>query len=501
MSDHHLSKSRMLSGWQCAKRLWLETRHPEYADVSRDTLRAFAKGHRVGEVARTLFPGGMLIGGDRTTAARAVEETRQALQSRGPLTLFEGAFVHQGVMVRTDVLLRDSLGDLRLVEVKASTGVKPYHYIDCAVQTWVLAGLGLHPTRIELAHINNAFVYHNNSDNGDDDHDRGDSRGNGSYSGLLVFQDITDKVAPMLEQVPRWVEEFEDVLAGELPPLDIGPQCKNPYPCPFLAHCTPQQADYPVTSLPGGGKTVWQLRAAGIEDIRDIPAGSLSSETQEWVRRVTIAGKPELKPAAAAELGALGWPRFYFDFETVDFAVPIWPGTRPYQALPFQWSCHVQYADGELEHREFLADGDAAPMRACTESLILALESEGPVFVYTGFEQRVLTDLAALFPDLADDLNGIIQRLYDLHPLTRANYYHPDMKGSWSIKAVLPTLATELDYGALGEIQEGTAASEAFLEMMRADTGENRRRTLRDNLLAYCKLDTLALVELVRALS
>ena len=123
------------------------------------------------------------------------------------------------------------------------------------------------------------------------------------------------------------------------------------------------------------------------------------------------------------------------------------------------------------------------------------------MFVYTGFEQRVLTDLAALFPDLADDLNGIIQRLYDLHPLTRANYYHPDMKGSWSIKAVLPTLATELDYGALGEIQEGTAASEAFLEMMRTDTGENRRRTLRDNLLAYCKLDTLALVELVGALS
>jgi hypothetical protein len=253
--------------------------------------------------------------------------------------------------------------------------------------------------------------------------------------------------------------------------------------------------------LPGGGKSVWQLRAAGIDDIRDIPAGTLSSDTQEWVRRVTIAGRPELKPAAAAELGALGWPRFYFDFETVDFAVPIWTGTRPYQALPFQWSCHVEQEGGKLEHREFLAEGDGAPMRACAESLILALETAGPVFVYTGFEQRVLTDLAALFPDLADDLNAIIARLFDLHPLTRANYYHPDMKGSWSIKAVLPTLDTDLDYGALGEVREGTAASEAFLEMLQAGTGEDRRRALREDLLAYCRLDTLALVELARALA
>ena len=118
-----------------------------------------------------------------------------------------------------------------------------------------------------------------------------------------------------------------------------------------------------------------------------------------------------------------------------------------------------------------------------------------------GFVPPEIDDLAALFPDLANDLNAIIGRLFDLHPLTRVNYYHPDMKGSWSIKAVLPTLATDLDYGALGEIQEGTAASEAFLEMMQASTGEDRRRALRDDLLAYCKLDTLALVELTRALA
>jgi hypothetical protein len=493
MSAYHLTKSRILAGWQCPRRLWLEAKEPELGTLSRDTLRALTKGHEVGVAARTLFPGGTLIGDDRTTAMKAAEETRKVLNSRGALTLFEAAFLHQDVMVRTDILVRNELGDLRLVEVKASTGVKPYHYIDCAIQAWVLAGLGLHPTRIELAHVNNAFVYH------------GDGADN-PYRGLLVFQDVTDKVAPMLEQVPRWVEEFQDVLAGGQPPIEIGPQCRNPYVCPFLNHCTPPQPDYPVATLPGSGRIVWQLRAAGVEDIRDIPPGTLSNETQEWVRQVTIAGRPDLKPEAAAELSGLAWPRYYFDFETVDFAVPVWPGTRPYQALPFQWSCHIEHEDGEIEHREFLADGDDPPMRACAESLILALEDRGPVFVYTGFEARVLKDLAAMYPDLGADLTAIIDRLYDLHPLTRATYYHPAMGGSWSIKAVLPTLpgngpGGRLDYGALGEIQEGTAASEAFLEMIHPATGDDRRRALREDLLAYCALDTRALVALAHTLA
>lgn len=493
MDTYRLTKSRMLSGWQCPKRLWLEAKQPELGELSRDTMRAFAKGQEVGAAARTLFQGGILIGDDRTTAAKAAEETRKALHGHGPLTLFEAAFQHQDVMVRTDILIRNELDDLRLIEVKASTGVKPYHYIDCAVQAWVLAGLGFHPTRIELAHVNNAFVFH--GDGGDD-----------PYRGLLVFQDVTDKVAPMLEQVPGWVEEYHEVLAGEQPPIEIGPQCRNPYVCSFLAACTPPQPEYPVGNLPGSGKIVWQLRAAGIEDIRDIPAGKLSSETQEWVRQVTIAGEPDLKPAAADELAALGWPRYYFDFETVDFAVPVWPGTRPYQALPFQWSCHVEQQDGEIGHREFLADGDDAPMRACAESLVLALEDTGPIFVYTGFEARILKDLAAMYPDLAADLTRISERLYDLHPLARANYYHPDMQGSWSIKAVLPTLPRArlddgMDYGALEEIQEGTAASEAFLEMIHPGTGDDRRRILRENLLAYCALDTRALVALAHTLA
>jgi hypothetical protein len=479
----YLSKSRILAGWQCRKRLWLEIHAPEQAHYSTATERAFRIGHEVGELAQRLFPGGTLIGHD-TELSAALAQTAELVARPGPFTLYEATFRHEGVLIRADILVRDAAGRVRLVEVKSSTSVKPVNHIDCAVQAWVLAGAGPAPERVELGHINNQFVFP-----GDDD-----------YDGLLVFADLSDKVLPLLAEVPRWLAEYRDMLAGGTPDIRVGPQCRNPYECPFLSYCTPPQPDYPVSRLPGGGKAVWRLLEDGIDDIRDVPPGYLTSEVQEWVRRVTVTGSPELRPAAGAALRALPSPRYYFDFETVSFAVPVWPGTRPYQALPFQWSCHVETGPGALEHREFLADGSGPPMRQCAETLLDALGEAGPVLVYTSYEAGVLKTLAALYPDLAPRLEAVIARLYDLYPLVKANYYHPDMLGSWSIKAVLPTVAPELDYAALGEVQEGMAASDAFLEIMAPLTSVERRSVLRGELLRYCALDTLAMVRVAHAL-
>lgn len=483
MKARYLSKSRILAGWQCQKRLWLEVHAPEHAQYSAATERAFGIGHAVGDLARRLFPGGTLIGHDAELSA-ALAQTAGLVAQPGPLTLYEGTFRHDGVLVRADILVRDAAGRVRLVEVKASTGLKPVHHIDCAVQAWVLAGIGLAPHRIELGHINNQFVYPGNDD----------------YDGLLTCIDLSDKVLPLLDEVPRWLAEYRAMLAGEMPEIGVGPQCRNPYVCAFLDYCSPPQPDFPVSRLPGGGRAVWQLLEEGIDDIRDVPPGFLTSATQEWVRKVTVAGAAELRPAAGEALRALPWPRYYFDFETVSFAVPVWAGTRPYQALPFQWSCHVESRPGAIEHREFLADGAGPPMRGCAESLLAALGDTGPIFVYTSYEAGVLRTLATLYPDLAPRLEAVRDRLFDLYPLVKANYYHPDMLGSWSIKAVLPTVAPDLDYGALGEVQDGNAASDAFTEIMGRETSEARRAALRTDLLRYCKLDTLAMVRLAAAL-
>jgi hypothetical protein len=249
----------------------------------------------------------------------------------------------------------------------------------------------------------------------------------------------------------------------------------------------------------GGGRKklgIWVMN--GYRDVRDVPAAEINGEKQLRIRRVTVDGTPELLAGARDFVATLPYPRFYLDFETIGPAIPLWAGTRPYQTLPFQWSCHVERAPGVMEYAEFLDLSGEPPMRALAEKMIAALESAGPVLMYTSYERTVIQGLAAMFPDLAAALQAIDARLVDLHPVAAANYYHPDMLGSWSIKAVLPTIAPDMDYSLLEGIQEGTGASRAYLEAIRPDTSAERREEIRRNLLKYCKHDTEAMVRLVR---
>jgi CRISPR/Cas system-associated exonuclease Cas4 (RecB family) len=478
-----LSKSKLISGWQCGKRLWLEKYVPELLEYSPSTEAAFAVGHRVGETAQSLFPEGILIGHDQALS-EALRETRQLLEKPGPVTLFEATFQAGGVMIRADILIRDARNRIHLIEVKAATKLKDYYLVDCAIQLWVLEQLGLSVNRLELAHINNQFVY----------------EGEGDYKGLFNHVDVLADAYELQEDVEELIEEMRTILSGDQPDVPMGPQCTDPFDCPFHDHCLGPQPDMPITWLPGGQKVWNPLANAGYEDIREIPEGFLTNELAEKCRQATIQGNFVLDPAAAEELGALGWPRYYFDFETMAPAVPLFTGTRPYQAQAFQWSCHIEHKDGTLEHREFLAEGKAAPMRPCAESLIRALGEVGPIFMYSSYERTVIRGLIGRFADLEEPLERIVSRLYDLHPLTKKYYYHPDMHGSWSIKAVLPTVAPDLDYGELDIISSGEMAEPVFLEMIDERTDPERKEALREALLRYCELDTLAMVRLAHFL-
>ncbi|MDD9810489.1 MAG: DUF2779 domain-containing protein [Gammaproteobacteria bacterium] len=480
----HLSKSKIMSGLQCEKRLWLETHRPALAVVSADVKHRLEAGDEVNEVARSLHAGGHLIGFDGGIKG-AVAETKRMLKNSPQTPLFEATFSHQDVVVRVDVLKKGRRG-YRLIEVKSGSSVKDPYYPDCAVQAWALEGCGVPVELVEVAYIDTSFVY----------------AGDGDYRGLLTHENVTKDIADAKQETPGWVKRFKAMLKQGEPDIATGRHCKTPYACPFIAHCSAASgADYPVTDLPGGSAIAEELRAEGIADIRDIPRGRLHNARQEWVRKVTVSGQAELNPAAKQIVDACAYPRYYLDFETIQFAVPQWKDTRPYQALPFQWSCHIERAPGEMTHAEFLHTTNDSPMRAFIDSLLAALGDRGAIFVYSGFEKTRLNELAACFPDLRDDIRRVNERLVDLFPVARANYYHPDMRGSWSLKALLPTIAPQLDYADLGEVQDGGAAGIAFLEMIGPQTDASRARQLAVDLRAYCERDTEALVELVQFFS
>ena len=478
-----LSKSKIITHRQCPKRLWLQVNRPELIQISAATQVRFDEGNKVGDIARQNYPGGVFI--ETLNRTEAIALTKEAIEKHQ--VIFEGAFFEGDVMIRADLLFPEKEG-YRLVEVKSSTGVKSYHVDDVTVQSWVMEKAGCTPTSMALAYINNQFVY----------------QGDGNYEGLFAEADLSGQVKPNMSQVQSWVDAAKKTLASPAEPtIAPGEQCTNPFTCDFIGYCSPPEegVEYPVEILPYGKAVAAQLRADGFKDLRDVPADRFSNPKHLKVHAVTCSGEAILEPEATTQIQALSYPRYYLDFETVGFAVPIWAGTRPYMQLPFQWSCHIEQADGSITHQEFLDLSGNDPRETFAKTLIEAVSMHGPVIVYNaGFEGARIKELATAFPHLASELLAIPERFFDLLPLARNHYYHPDMKGSWSIKDVLPTIAPELDYANL-EVSDGAMAQEAYKEAIHSQTTPERKEAVRSAMLKYCEQDTIAMVKIVHAWS
>ncbi len=505
-----LSKSRLVQALQCDRRLWLAVNRPELQVINAATQAIFDSGNRVGEVARVVaaqeWGQGELIDvkeprGWQGGWLRCEEVLQQTRHTGTRAMLFEAPFIGPDFAVIADIVVHQPDGEIWLIEVKSSTRLDGKPYIDdVAFQADAMVRSGFHPDRVFVRLIDTGFVYPGGED----------------YRGLFRDEDVTEAVWERLPLVDRFVARSRAVAGGSEPEIRTGDHCRTPYECPFRGHCDAWQAsidgpppEYPVALL--ARRNVGRLSTlerSQIDqqvwlDVRDIPEGFLSDPRTEDIARAIRNGQPWIAPGLSAALRDLPYPRFYFDFETINPAVPIWAGTRPYQQVPFQWSCHVEHADGRLEHHEFLDISGSDPRLDCATQIVDLMGGlEGCVLVYfQAFEETRLRELARDLPELAEGLLRVISLLRDLLPIIRANYYHPDQQGSYSIKAVLPTVVPELDYAGLEEVQDGGGAQRAFLELIDPGTLGKRSDALRRNLLAYCERDTEAMVELVKRLS
>jgi hypothetical protein len=315
--------------------------------------------------------------------------------------------------------------------------------------------------------------------------------------------DIAAAVAAAQGSLPEQVAELLAVVAGERPPsVEPVVRCRTRYPCEFWDHCTRDKAPDWVLRLPRvTRKQLEALREAGVERISDIPPDLALQPPQQRMREVVCSGEDFVAHGLSEALRKTGPPADYLDFETANPALPLYRGMRPFQNVPFQWSLHREGAGGGLSHRQFLAAGDADPRRGFAESLLAALDGgSDPILVYSPFESRVLENLAVAFPDLRGGLQAIRARLVDLLPIVRNCVYHIGFGGSFSIKRVAPALAPGFAYEDLDGIAEGGAAAGAFLQIIDGALSSAADARLREQLLAYCERDTLALVHVHRAL-
>jgi Domain of unknown function(DUF2779) len=504
-----LTKSDLASFRQCPRRLWLEHHRPDLIPQNDPTLwRRANDGNIVGAKARELLgPNVIWLNGqdDRCAAASTARAQLSAVPNQPAV---EVPMFRDGLYARADALLPSPTGGYVLRETKASTfPLKPdkltpgkpkeHHLDDVAIQVWIYQATGWPLAGAELNLLNNQWRYPGNND----------------YSGLFRQLSVTADIQTRVPEVPNWHAASQRVLAGAMPDIQTGKQCTMPYECPFHDHCTTLDTpgpEHPLTLLPGsGGKNLAKKlnEKHGYTALHEPQPSELTGADAALFCRIQMAHRtvqPILEPDSVAPFAARPYPRYYFDFEGIDLPIPRWVGVRPYEQIPFQWSCHIERSPGIFEHAEFLDLSGDDPSIPCFERMLAAIppDGPGPIFVYfQTYEVGRLRELAERHPQYRSQVDQYLARIVDLHPIVRDHYYHPAMRGSFSIKAVLPTIAPNLDYENLDEVTDGTAAQVAYLyAALDPQTTPARKAKLRDRLIIYCKQDTWAMIEVAHFL-
>jgi len=483
----NLSKSAFIIGLQCHKALYLKKHHPELEDAISEAQQAiFDKGTNVGLLAQHLFPGGTDLGVYIPEKFFEVfRKTAYLVYKDEPI--YEAGFTKNNLLCFMDLMVKEK-GNWSAYEVKGSTSVKDTYLWDTAFQYHVIKSSGIDLEDISVVYLNNQYIRNGKLD----------------LNELFIIESVKERILPLLPLVIEHIAQMKAMLREEdVPSINIGPQCNKPYDCSFRGHCwktIPDYSTFNISRLKEEKK--FELYEKGIVEVADVPDDYPLSESQQLQVAAEKSGNPFIdKHEIKLFVDSLNYPLYFLDFETFQSSVPLFDQSRPFQQICFQYSLHIlEKPNGELQHKEFLAKNIHDPRLPFINNLLSDIGESGDIVVYNkGFESARLNEIAQDFPIYQNRVETMNKRMRDLMtPFLQKQYYTPEMQGSYSIKKVLPALVPEMNYDTLN-IKEGGNASIAFEGLYR-ETDENKIQKTRDDLLAYCKLDTLGMVEILKVL-
>ena len=434
-------------GNQCLKRLWLHKFNPKVRDEQDEAQAAlFQSGTDVGLLAQKRYYGGIDASPiDAFHYQQSVVDTANLIV-RGAKVIYEAAFQFDGVLAAMDIMVKRK-DKWYAYEVKSSTGVKEPYFQDAALQYHVITNSGIELEDIFILHLNNKYVR-----NGDLD-----------LQQLFAPTSILEEVKIRQVGIASKISQLKNMLTTrELPDIQMGLQCNNPYSCDFQGFCS-----------------------QGIE------------------MKVPDFGNATFDKVGITEfIHSLQYPLYFLDIETWCTAIPEEDGQWPYRQMPFQFSLHIQSEqNGDLQHIDYLAENKGTDLLLFVEQLLNSLGDNGSIIVYNkAFEHTRLRELKEQFKQHEQAFTNLQERLVDLMtPFRKKQYYLPEMGDSYSIKQVLPTLIPELGYDNL-LISEGEQASKAFYNLQNI-TDKSAVDEIRAALLEYCHLDTLSMVKILDKLT
>ena len=472
-----------MRGYQCLKNIYLTIHNPELESlISPETEAVFDQGNRVGEIARTYYPGGTLVDNPPWDFVGSLSKTKELI-AQGTTILYEAAFEYNGLYARADILtFSKETGRWKMFEVKSSTKLKDEHLDDIGLQAWIIAKTGLPLEQISLLHINNECVFPN-------------------LSNLFTTVDLTQSIRDIYPSIlPKISEILSTIKKDTVPMVSIGPQCLAPYDCGFVNHCWKDIPSTSIFNLPKINSKKWDLYAQGIVSLDDARLTDLVPIQERMVEVHRTQKRFVDLDGIRTALSNWTFPLVFLDFETINPGIPRYNGIRPYQQVPFQYSVHVlKDINGEAQHQEFLQTDISDPRPSLIPKLIEDCGAEGVVVAYYArFEKERMMEMATSFPQFKEQLESICSRLVDPLPIIRDFVYDVGFNGSFGLKNVAPALLGK-EHGYDGMlVADGGAAQRAFEEIIDPKTNQIRKKELTLGILEYCKKDTLVMVELVR---
>lgn len=487
-----LSKSRFMELYHCKKAGWLSIHRPDLTEVDAKTDELLKEGNEIGDLARSIL-------GDYTLVEivkdklKMITETEKLIEN-GTRVIVEASFSYNGCFCSVDIIevLNKDTKEINVYEVKNSCEIKPEHFIDMAYQYYVLTGLGFIIKHFNHVHINSEYYRENILD----------------LKQLFVVSNCLPDIVLNLNEITDNIQEFKDTLDGDLEPkIDIGCQCrKNKSDCEYFKYCTQHLERPNVFDVSGKGltfKAKIELYSHGIITYEDIleKKPKLNEMRMNEIRcAVNKTDMPHQLDKIRKFLGDFKFPLNFLDFETYQNPVPEFDDEKPFIQIPFQYSLHILYEDGKLEHKEFIAPvGSNARMEVMKKLYVDLSENDGSIIAYNAsFEKTVIKNTAELFPLKYGKIMDLRKRFIDLMiPFQNQWIYLNAFKGSYSIKYVLPALFPddeELNYQNLDTIQNGTAAMKVYQKIKEYD--KETQEKMFERLFKYCGLDTYAMVKI-----
>ena len=487
-----LTKSDYLRYRDCPSSLWFHKNAPhllaaEKEDPFVDRLKG--QGYKVELCARQLYPQAILVTGKPEQAAAKT----QALIASGAQQLFQASFMVDGLFASCDILLyNDLLGAWDIIEVKSSTSTvkkKAEHIYDVAFQRLVAQSAGLRIANVYLLELNKEYTLYGEPD----------------LAQLFQQSEITTECINREAQVKLEAETALSLL-GQPQPTDCSCKYKGrSRHCRAFSYLYPEVPAYSVYDLQAIGRSKVKLKKLideGCLKLTDIPSDfKLSPKHAKQVDVARNASTILKEAVIAKQFEELEYPLYFLDYETLACGIPVYQETYPYQQAVFQYSLHILQEDGSIEHKEYIHKDPSTPVHIVADKLREDIGDVGSVIVWNQtFESKCNSDLAKVNCHLSDFLEGLNTRIFDLMKIfQRMEYLVDAFKGKYSIKNILPVMCPDLDYSAL-EVSNGGEAVVVYEELIFGNKPEYLKAEKFEDLLAYCKLDTWAMVRIFQEL-